>query len=137
MSTPVTAGGDLGTEATQEEKNFTFKIVTTKRNLLLCAPSEEDEIKWLGAVRALIARRTANGPVGVSQQQQGLTPAGEGVGVSAMPGGGGIKSKVRRLSTSGVLGVGGGRSNTATTSSIAIGGGATPFTVIDETPETR
>ena len=35
-----------------------FKIVMTKRSLLLCAPSEEEEIKWLSAVRALIARRS-------------------------------------------------------------------------------
>jgi len=142
MSIPVTAGGDLSTETQQEGKNNTFKIVTTKRNLLLCAPSEEDEIKWLGAVRALIARRIANGPVGASQQQQGsflFTPAGEGGGATVLTGGGGIKSKVRRLSTSGVLGVGGGKSNTTTTSNIATGGGVptTTFTVIDETPETR
>jgi pleckstrin homology domain-containing family A member 1/2 len=39
----------------------TFKIVTTKRTLLLCSPSEEEEIKWLGAVRALIARRSGTG----------------------------------------------------------------------------
>ena len=26
---------------------------------MLCAPSEEEEIKWLSAVRALIARRAA------------------------------------------------------------------------------
>ncbi|KIO34674.1 hypothetical protein M407DRAFT_16638 [Tulasnella calospora MUT 4182] len=38
----------------------TFKIITPKRPLLLCAPSEEEEIKWLSAVRALIARRTAS-----------------------------------------------------------------------------
>jgi len=141
MSIPVTAGGDLGTEAQQEAKNNTFKIVTTKRNLLLCAPSEEDEIKWLGAVRALIARRTANGPVGGSQQQQGsfsFAPTGESIGASAMTGGGGIKSKVRRLSTSGVLGVGGGKSNSTTTSNTAMGGGApTTFTVTDETRETH
>jgi hypothetical protein len=31
--------------------------VTTKRTLLLCAPGEEDEIRWLSAVRALLARR--------------------------------------------------------------------------------
>lgn len=41
----------------------TFKIVTTKRMLLLCAPSEEEEIKWLSAVRALIARRSEAGVV--------------------------------------------------------------------------
>lgn len=36
----------------------TFKIITTKRTLLLCAPSEDEEIRWLSAVRALIARRS-------------------------------------------------------------------------------
>lgn len=39
-------------------ENHTFKIVTTKRSILLCAPSEEEEIRWLSAVRALIARRS-------------------------------------------------------------------------------
>jgi pleckstrin homology domain-containing family A member 1/2 len=34
-----------------------FKIVTTKRTLLLCAPTEEEEVRWLGAISALIARR--------------------------------------------------------------------------------
>jgi len=41
----------------------TFKIVTTKRTLVLCAPSEEESIKWLSAVRALIARRSEAGVV--------------------------------------------------------------------------
>ncbi|KAH8831477.1 pleckstrin-like protein [Flagelloscypha sp. PMI_526] len=36
---------------------LTFKIVCTKRALLLCAPQEEDELKWIGAIRALAARR--------------------------------------------------------------------------------
>ncbi|KAH8100965.1 PH-domain-containing protein [Cristinia sonorae] len=44
-------------------RTHTFKIVTTKRPLLLCAPSEEEEIKWLSAVRALIARRSGAGVV--------------------------------------------------------------------------
>lgn len=39
-------------------ENYTFKVVTTKRSLLLCAPSEEEEIRWLSTVRALIARRS-------------------------------------------------------------------------------
>jgi hypothetical protein len=38
--------------------NYTFKVFTTKRTLVLCAPSEEEEIKWISAIRALIARRT-------------------------------------------------------------------------------
>jgi hypothetical protein len=44
-------------------RSTTFKIVTTKRTLILCAPSEEEEIKWLSAIRALIARRSEAGVV--------------------------------------------------------------------------
>ncbi|EAU85364.1 PH domain-containing protein [Coprinopsis cinerea okayama7 len=50
-------------EVDEASGSHTFKIVTTKRTLLLCAPSEEDEIKWLGAIRALIARRSDSGVV--------------------------------------------------------------------------
>ena len=46
-----------------DSKKHTFKIVTTKRTLVLCAPSEEESIKWLSAVRALIARRSEAGVV--------------------------------------------------------------------------
>ena len=35
-----------------------FKIVTTKRSLILCAPSEAEGMKWLSTIRALIVRRT-------------------------------------------------------------------------------
>ena len=45
------------------DSKYTFKIVTTKRTLVLCAPSEEESIKWLSAVRALIARRSEAGVV--------------------------------------------------------------------------
>lgn len=50
-----------------EGSAHTFKVITPKRTLLLCAPSEEEEIKWLSAIRALIARRSggvgnASGP---------------------------------------------------------------------------
>lgn len=54
------AAGDTYTSSTG---THTFKVVTTKRTLLLCAPSEEEEIKWLSAVRALIARRSGAGVV--------------------------------------------------------------------------
>lgn len=39
-------------------KKYTFKVITPKKTLLLCAPSEEEEVKWISAIRALIARRT-------------------------------------------------------------------------------
>ncbi|GAA6010838.1 hypothetical protein JCM10207_003952 [Rhodosporidiobolus poonsookiae] len=35
-----------------------FKIITPKRTYLCCAPTEEDEIKWLAALQCLVARRT-------------------------------------------------------------------------------
>jgi pleckstrin homology domain-containing family A member 1/2 len=50
-------------EADHTLSKHTFKIVTTKRTLVLCAPSEEEEIQWLSAVRALIARRSDAGVV--------------------------------------------------------------------------
>ncbi|KAF8969157.1 pleckstrin-like protein [Flammula alnicola] len=105
----------------------TFKIVTTKRTLLLCAPSEDDEIKWLGAIRALIARRTESGLVpgkSSSKSSSGTAQGGEGGGgggshypptaaaaAAAMSGVGaattssGIKGKVRRLSAAGSIGL--------------------------------
>jgi hypothetical protein len=52
-----------GQGGTGVESKHTFKIVTTKRTLVLCAPSEEESIKWLSAVRALIARRSEAGVV--------------------------------------------------------------------------
>jgi len=111
-----------GGEVDEVNSTHTFKIVTTKRTLLLCAPSEEDEIKWLGAIRALIARRAELGQVpgkasksassghspqrGNTRHEGGTAPA-----VAATPGSstsaphsGGMKSKVRRLSGAGSIG---------------------------------
>ena len=61
----------------------TFKIVTTKRTLLLCAPSQEEEIRWLSAVRALIARRQDAGVVpGEKDKDKGSSGKGPPVGGS-------------------------------------------------------
>ena len=66
------AGGD-DTSVANEGHGFVFKIVTTKRTLVLSAPSEAEEIKWLSTVRALIARRgTSPGPLGGSKLGVGL-----------------------------------------------------------------
>ncbi|KAI1797029.1 PH-domain-containing protein [Ganoderma leucocontextum] len=56
----------------------TFKVVTTKRTLLLCAPSEEEEIKWLSAIRALIARRSGQGVVPGEPSSSSATSPGSG-----------------------------------------------------------
>ncbi|KAL5526003.1 hypothetical protein ACEPAG_7341 [Sanghuangporus baumii] len=62
---------------------YAFKIVTKKRPLLLCAPSEAEEIKWLSAVRALIARRS--NPLGSTgnAQQNATTISGVADGSSS------------------------------------------------------
>ncbi|SCV73571.1 BQ2448_7497 [Microbotryum intermedium] len=39
-----------------------FKIITPKRTFLVCAPSEEDEIKWLAALQCLVQRKNGTNP---------------------------------------------------------------------------
>lgn len=56
----------LITDDSHQGEAHAFKIVTTKRSLLLSAPSEEEEIQWLSAVRALIARRSGQAGANVS-----------------------------------------------------------------------
>ncbi|KAJ7170901.1 pleckstrin-like protein [Mycena crocata] len=90
----------------EEDSNdaHTFKIVTTKRTLLLCAPSEEDEIKWLGAVRALIARRSGFGGVPGDSTKipaSDISPTASGMS----SGGSGMIARVRRPSASGSTGL--------------------------------
>ncbi|KAJ7364327.1 pleckstrin-like protein [Mycena albidolilacea] len=100
MSPPGPAGAPPVAPPSDEDANdaHTFKIVTTKRTLLLCAPSEEDEIKWLGAVRALIARRSGSGVVpGDSTKISDISPTASGMS----SGGSGLITRVRRSSASG------------------------------------
>jgi hypothetical protein len=124
-STPLVATTPYGGgEVDEVNSTHTFKIVTTKRTLLLCAPSEDDEIKWLGAIRALIARRAELGqvpgkasksasaghsPHRVNHHHEGgtttATPTVATTGSSTgAPSSGGMKSKVRRLSGAGSIG---------------------------------
>jgi hypothetical protein len=89
----------------------TFKIVTTKRTLVLCAPSEEEEIQWLSAVRALIARRSDAGVVPGDVQGTPAPKSGGGIdhGLGQMAAGsgsgGGMKNRreapPRKISVSG------------------------------------
>jgi len=107
-------------EAEEVSGTHTFKIVTTKRTLLLCAPSEDDEIKWMGAIRALIARRMESGlvPGKVSKAASAAPSQGPGLGYGNEGSSGGaasgappqaapatsvsgLKGKVRRLSGAG------------------------------------
>ena len=40
----------------QQEVRHAFQVITPQRTFKLCAPSEEEEIKWVAALRALINR---------------------------------------------------------------------------------
>ncbi|KAG6841431.1 hypothetical protein C0991_011101 [Blastosporella zonata] len=92
-------------EADAPQGNHTFKIITTKRALLLCAPSEEDEIKWLGAIRALIARRS--GVPGDPTHGMGGSRSAEPHPSGVHTIGSATKPKGRRpsMSASGVVGI--------------------------------
>ena len=48
------------------ENEHLFRLITAKRTFVLCAPSEEDEIKWLAAFRALLNRERDRGRMGGS-----------------------------------------------------------------------
>ena len=66
VASPAAASPPLASTSPEDADGagtHTFKVVTTKRTLLLCAPSEEEEIKWLSAIRALLARRSGQGVV--------------------------------------------------------------------------
>ncbi|KAF9007576.1 hypothetical protein BDQ17DRAFT_1350928 [Cyathus striatus] len=86
---PVLSSSPMNPSASEENESHgahTFKIITTKRTLLLCAPGEEDEIKWLGAGSAPAHASDAN------PSSSGAASSGGNVG---------IKGKVRRLSVGG------------------------------------
>ncbi|KAK7463444.1 hypothetical protein VKT23_006796 [Stygiomarasmius scandens] len=109
---PVSSPSFAVSESEDPQSAHTFKIVTTKRTLLLCAPTEEDEIKWLGAVRALIARRGSGVAAGDANKNvpaatmpavnsNDVSPNNSSMVTSGQSGSSGIKAKVRRLSLSG------------------------------------
>lgn len=54
----ASGGGSMASssDAGKKRTDNSFKIITPKRTFLLCAPSEEEEIKWLSALHALLTR---------------------------------------------------------------------------------
>ncbi|WWC88873.1 uncharacterized protein L201_003788 [Kwoniella dendrophila CBS 6074] len=58
-----------------------FRLITAKRTYVLCAPSEEDEIKWLAATRALLNQLRINN----QQQQQPTSPVNITSGQMQLP----------------------------------------------------
>ncbi|KAK4046748.1 Subunit of the glycosylphosphatidylinositol transamidase complex-like protein [Microbotryomycetes sp. JL201] len=63
-SMPLSSPANLISQADRNYENC-FKIITPKRTYLVCAPTEEDEIKWLAALQCLVARKSGKlQPVG-------------------------------------------------------------------------
>ncbi|CAO1615257.1 unnamed protein product [Sympodiomycopsis kandeliae] len=52
----VTGGSSNDNSFGNKRMDNCFKILTPKRVFLLCAPTEEEEIKWLSALQALLTR---------------------------------------------------------------------------------
>jgi len=94
------AGVSGGAGAGNPDVSHAFKIITPKRVFVLCAPSEEEEIQWLSAVRALIARRAV--PHEQHHFASGSAPpsasmtSGGGFGASSGGVGGGVPVTPRR-----------------------------------------
>lgn len=67
---PVSTSTD--TRPSKDDEHI-FRLITAKRTFHLCAPTEEDEIKWLAAFRALLEQqrgeRSASFNVGGSSAQ--------------------------------------------------------------------
>lgn len=67
-----------------------FRLITAKRTFTLCAPTEEDEIKWLAGVKALLNRERERSQAQAQAQAQSQAAkqaqnagAGPGVGVGS------------------------------------------------------
>ncbi|CAL1716985.1 unnamed protein product [Somion occarium] len=101
-------------------QTHTFKIITPKKTLLLCAPSEEEEIKWLSAVRALIARRSGAGGI---PGENGATSVPASSSKSAPPAQGMGGNEAGVSGTSGITVTGKRRDSIARRLSLSGGGG--------------
>ncbi|CDO71847.1 hypothetical protein BN946_scf184939.g71 [Trametes cinnabarina] len=117
-TSPPVASSSSPDDGDGAHSTHTFKVVTTKRTLLLCAPSEEEEIKWLSAIRALIARRSTQGVLpGDATPPVTSPPNASSPASGPAPTGKRRDSIARRLSLSGggTFGVSTSTSNASTT----------------------
>lgn len=129
---PPQASSSAGDEGDGTHGRYTFKVVTTKRTLLLCAPSEEEEIKWLSAVRALIARRSGAGVVpgdapSKAGASAGVVPSSE---VHGSHGGNGGPGNGHTVSVSGAASTGRRRDSFARR--LSLSGGTTLSTTVPQ-----
>ncbi|KAJ9105184.1 hypothetical protein QFC19_003644 [Naganishia cerealis] len=70
---PYQGTSNSGLRTTQQQEQHTFQVITPRRTFKLCAPTEEEEIKWLAALRALINRERGAMSPGASIGPSGNT----------------------------------------------------------------
>ena len=56
----------------KKRKENCFQIITPKRTFILCAPGEDEEIKWISALKTLIGRQRSGHSVPVSPSTPGV-----------------------------------------------------------------
>lgn len=78
VASNMSAGMGVGSSHKKRKENC-FQIITPKRTYILCAPSEDEEIKWISAVKTLINRQRNAQTPGLNTP---MSPTG-GVGGSA------------------------------------------------------
>lgn len=126
-------------------RTHTFKVVTTKRTLLLCAPSEEEEIRWLSAVRALLARRSGAGVVpgdarapaaatAASPPRPAALGAGAGTGTGTSVGGEQPHGHAG-VGPAGAAAAGTGGRRNSFARRLSMGGGAAPASTVSAAPQ--
>lgn len=62
-------------ESQKRKKEHCFKILTPKRTFVVCAPTEEEEIKWLSAIQALLTRTRGQTQPPATPTPQAAAPA--------------------------------------------------------------
>lgn len=79
--------GAVGAAGAASALENCFKIITPKRTYLVCAPTEEDEIKWLAALQYLVSRRqtSTTTPAGSAGSTHPHTPAAQPTSTSVPP----------------------------------------------------
>ncbi|OCF40011.1 hypothetical protein I317_06208 [Kwoniella heveanensis CBS 569] len=73
-NTPKKNNAVSGGHGEKHGEENTFRLITAKRTFVLCAPSEEDEIKWLAAVRALLNQSRNQDPSPMVAQSVPTSP---------------------------------------------------------------
>lgn len=71
----VASGVGVGVGGAKKKKENCFKIITPKRTYVVCAPTEDEEIKWLSALQTLVSRQRSAASAANAGSAAGQTKA--------------------------------------------------------------